>query len=347
MHGVEQKINHRSNAERGIELEPQPKRGTNINDMEFRVGNNPKDLFSAATTEKAITFPESKLRNVCRIIRRPEIVLDIVSKHHATFMWGDVEKVLNRYIDDLTLYQQLEQKLKSSKELVLLRYEPVKNKDGSIEDHSIYTTRSIVESEINLVQLAERLNKAKSHEDYVLYQEWRDLKMACSDYMKQNLEECRPLMKELGVDPQHFAEQFVDKDMSLKEQKLEAAALVHQWQLPQLDPYQRKHICELREETKKALIQEWYQSFTEHPEKSHLIMTYSKADTAMLNEEALTLIKRDGIVAKKEYLHIIHKEDEDDFGGKITTKEEKYFAKGDRILFLKNHNGLGVKNGTL
>jgi Ti-type conjugative transfer relaxase TraA len=614
MHGFEERLDHRSYAERGIEIEPQPKRGTNIKDMEFRVGNNPKDLFSVASSEKAIAFRESKLRNVCRIIRNPEIVLDIVSKHHSTFMWVDVEKVLNRYIDDRDFYKQVEQKLKNSKELVLLRYESVKNKDGSIEDCSIYTTRSMLESEINLVTLAERLSKTKSHgvyrhkvnafmiqfdqklseygglsvdqkkalhhitssdqlscivgyagagktttlevakeiweldgykvyglaptgraaqnlslsgissqtlhkflkshkegrcqykrnsilildeagmvdterfdeflqavddlkvkavivgdgaqlqpveagpafrlitekigssslekvirqqevwqqeatklfgslktqqalqtyhqkgyvqfieekeipihefierrdhlkivetynlsrritgniyhsmieeikdqhpderepyrfisshKDYTLYQEWRDIKIICTNYMKQNLKECKAYMKELGVDPQSFAEQFVDKTKSFKEQKLEAISLAQQWQLPKLDSHQRKHICDLREETKKALIQEWYLSFKKDPHKSHLIMTYSKVDTAALNEEARILTKKDGIVSKEEYLLTVHKEDEDDFGDKIITKEEKHFAKGDRILFLRNDNSLGVRNGTL
>ncbi len=615
MHGFDERLDHRSYAERVIELEPQPKRGMNVKAAEIRDGNNPKDLFSATTTGKAIAFRKTKLRNLCRIIRNPDIVLrDIVSKHHSTFMWGDVEKVLNRYIDDKDLYKQVEQKLKNSNELVLLRYELIKNKYGSIEDRSIYTTRTMLEAEVSLVQLAEKLSKTKSHEvddqkvdiviaafdqklsqhgglspdqkkalnhitepnqlscivgyagagkttaleaakaiweaegfkvyglaptgraaqnlaqsgipsqtlhkflksheegrcqykansvlvldeagivdterfdellqavddlkvkavivgdgaqlqpveagsafrlvthkvgtsrlekvvrqqeawqqeatklfatlktrealhayhskgfvqfveekgipitelietrnhskivetynlsrrmvgniyhsmiedikdqnpeenkpyrliqsheDYALYQEWHDLKMTCVRYMRRNLEECRPLMKELGVDPQHFAEQFVDKSKSLKEQKLEAAALAHQWQLPHLDPHQRRHICELREETKKALIQEWHLSFKENPEKSHLIMTYSKADTAKLNEDARTLMKQDSVVAKEEYLLTIHKEDEDDFGDKIITKEEKHFAKGDRILFLRNDNSLGVRNGTL
>ncbi|MBN9413099.1 MAG: AAA family ATPase [Candidatus Paracaedimonas acanthamoebae] len=615
MYGFDERLDHRSYTERGIEIEPQPKRGTNIKAAEFRKGNNLEDLFSTVTTEKAIAFRETKLRNVCRLIRNPDIVLrDIVSKHHATFMWGDVEKVLNRYIDDKDLYKQVEQKLKSSKELLLLRYDTIKHKDGTIEDHSIYTTRTMLESEMNLVQLAERLNKAKSHEvnkntvnavitrfdqklskhgglssdqkkalhhitssdqlscivgyagagkttaleaakeiweaegykvyglaptgraaqnlvqsgissqtlhkflyshkegrcqykansilildeagmvgterfdeflqavddlkvkavivgdgaqlqpveagpafrlvtgkigsshlekivrqeeawqqkatklfgilkttealqeyyqkgyvqfieekkipiaelietrnhtkivetynlsrrmvgniyhsmiedlkeanreeknpyyhlqshkDYALYREWHDIKMACATYMRKNLDPCRPYMKELGVDPQYFAEQFVNKDLSLKEQKLEAAHLACLWELPQLDPDQRKHMCELREETKKALIQEWHASFKEDPQKSHLMMTYSKTDTAKLNEEARHLLKQDGMISKEEYLHTIHKEDEDDFGDKIVTNEEKHFAKGDRILFLRNDNGFGVRNGTL
>ena len=110
MHGFEERLDHRSYAERGIEIEPQLKRGTNIKEFEVRVGNNLKELFSSVTSEKAIAFRETKLRNICRIIRKPEIVLDIVSKHHATFMWGDIERVLNRYIEDQDLYHQLEQK---------------------------------------------------------------------------------------------------------------------------------------------------------------------------------------------------------------------------------------------
>ncbi|AIL13481.1 hypothetical protein IM40_08250 [Candidatus Paracaedimonas acanthamoebae] len=615
MYSFDERLDYRSYAERGIELEPQPKRGTNVKAVELREGNNPQDLFSSVASEKAIAFRATKLRNIYRIIRNPDIVIrDIVSKHHATFMWGDVEKVLNRYIDDKDLYKQVEQKLKSSKELVLLRYDTIKHKDGSIEDHSIYTTRTMLESEINLVTLAERLSKEQthkvdndkigiivhqfdqklskygglspdqkkalrhitapnqlscivgyagagkttaleatkeiweaegykvyglaptgraaqnlsqsgissqtlhkflyshkegrcqykansvlildeagmvdterfdeflqavddlkvkavivgdgaqlqpveagpafrlvtekvgmshlekvvrqkeawqqeatklfgtlktrealqayhqkgyvqfieekeipiaelietrnhfkivetynlsrrmvgniyhsmvedikkdnpeeknphyylqSHEDYTLYRKWWDLKEVCARHMKQNLHECRPLMKELGVDPQHFAEQFVDKGMSLREQKLEATHLARLWELPQLNPYQRKHICELRNETKKALIQEWYASFKEDAQKSRLLMTYSKADTAMLNEEARHLMKQDGVVAKEEYLLTIYKEDEDVFGDKIITKEEKYFAKGDRILFMRNNNGLKVRKGTL
>src|SRR5690606_27501361 len=39
-----------------------------------------------------------------------------------------------------------------------------------------------------------------SHKDYTLYQEWRDIKIICTNYMKQNLKECKAYMKELGVD---------------------------------------------------------------------------------------------------------------------------------------------------
>ena len=40
----------------------------------------------------------------------PEVVLEIASKHNATFMWADVQKVLHRYVDELPLFQKLEAK---------------------------------------------------------------------------------------------------------------------------------------------------------------------------------------------------------------------------------------------
>src|SRR5690606_4195544 len=66
MHGFEQRVDHRSHVEREIETEAQPKRGTNIHNMEIRLGHDPRDVFSAANTEKAVAYKETKLRNACR-----------------------------------------------------------------------------------------------------------------------------------------------------------------------------------------------------------------------------------------------------------------------------------------
>ncbi|AIL12865.1 hypothetical protein IM40_04020 [Candidatus Paracaedimonas acanthamoebae] len=59
----------------------------------------------------------------------------------------------------------------------------------------------------------------------------------------------------------------------------------------------------------------------------HAFKTYKKLlETAKLNEEARHLLKQGNMISKEEYLYTIHKEDEDDFGDKIITKEEKHFA---------------------
>src|SRR3990167_8158184 len=133
LHGHDVQIDHRSHKERGIEMEPQPKMGKNVLELEKRLQKLEGDENRTPITDKAKAFHDVQLRNLYRIMRRPEVVLEIVSKHHSTFMWADVQKVLHRYIDEVPLFQKMEAKLKNSNELLLLKSDP--------EGHSIYTTR--------------------------------------------------------------------------------------------------------------------------------------------------------------------------------------------------------------
>lgn len=163
LHGHDVRIDHRSHQERGLDIEPQPKMGKNVLELEKRLqrleGNENKDYEHnhkpEPITDKAKAFHNTQLRNLYRIMRRPDIVFEIVSKHHSTFMWADMQKVLNRYVDDLPLFQRLEAKLQNSSELMLLK----SNSDGQ----SIYTTRSLLKTEKALVETAEILNRSKSH----------------------------------------------------------------------------------------------------------------------------------------------------------------------------------------
>jgi ATP-dependent exoDNAse (exonuclease V) alpha subunit len=104
-----------------------------------------------------------QLRNLYRIIRRPETVLDIVTRHHSTFMWGDVQKILGRYVDEPELFQRLDARLRSSNELILLKMEGVRDQSGRFEERSVYTTRSMLRSENALVGRAEDLASNHSH----------------------------------------------------------------------------------------------------------------------------------------------------------------------------------------
>ncbi|MBA3814593.1 MAG: AAA family ATPase [Alphaproteobacteria bacterium] len=164
LHGHDVQIDHRSHKERGIEIEPQPKMGKGVLEMERRAqALEGGDKFSPIT-DKAKEFHDIQLRNLYRIMRRPEVVLEIVSKHNATFMWTDVQKVLHRYVDELPLFQKLEAKLKNSNELMLLKAGP--------EGHDIYTTRSMLKAEKSLVETAEMLGESKSHsvKEHSIYQ---------------------------------------------------------------------------------------------------------------------------------------------------------------------------------
>src|SRR4030067_3137749 len=81
-------------------------------------------------TERMQAFRVTQLRNLYRIMRKPEVILDIVTKHQATFMWADVQKKLHQYVDNPALFERLEDKIKTSKELVLLRSQKVLDSSG-------------------------------------------------------------------------------------------------------------------------------------------------------------------------------------------------------------------------
>ncbi len=156
LNGHDVQIDHRCNKDRGIEMEPQPKRGKGALEFERKEQSKSPQNQSGPITDKAKEFQAVQLRNLYRIVRNPEVVLDIATKHHATFMWADVQKVLHRYVDDIALFQRLEARLQSSPELILLRTE---EKDGK----AIYTTREMLKAERSLVERAETLDKAKTH----------------------------------------------------------------------------------------------------------------------------------------------------------------------------------------
>ena len=124
---------------------------------------NPGFVEVQASTERVQKFRDVQLRNLYRILRKPEIVFDIVTRHHATFMWGDVQKVLNRYVDDGELFQRLDTRLRNSKELLLLKMEGVRDQEGRIEERAIYTTHSMLKAEKELVGAAEGLAEHRSH----------------------------------------------------------------------------------------------------------------------------------------------------------------------------------------
>lgn len=155
LHGYDVQIDHRCHKERGIELEPQPKLGRGVREQEKRLQQREGGERHSPITDRAQLFHECQLRNLYRIMRNPDVVLDIVTKHHATFMWADVQKVLHRYVDELPLFQRLESKLKNSNELLFLK--------SDVKSGEIYTTHTMLKAEKSLIEIAEKLDQSKTH----------------------------------------------------------------------------------------------------------------------------------------------------------------------------------------
>lgn len=157
LYGHDVQIDHRSYKERGIEMEPQPKRSRGIIEQEKRIQKLEGGSEFSFVTDKARAFYDVQLRNLYRIIRHPEIVFNIVTKHHGTFMWADVQKKIHQYVDDPHLFNRVEAKLKNSNELIVLHFDP-ENKDPTV-----YTTRRMLAAEKSLIEAADNLGKVQSH----------------------------------------------------------------------------------------------------------------------------------------------------------------------------------------
>ena len=616
LYGHEARVDHRSYAEQGIDILPQPKLARGMKILEGKI----KKAFQGKTgeaqvLEKRAQYEVNHQRNVARLIKNPHTVFDIVTRQYATFMWGDVEKVLARYVKEDAIYNRLHEKLKQSPELVLLREEHRPGEYGKKEDACIYTTRSMLRDELSLVKLAEKmgsrqkhkirkgklekaievtnqelkkvdsclsqdqiealhhvtksdqlscvigyagagkstmfntaklaweasgykvyglgptgraaqnleeigiksqtihkflrsyekgrchyrkksvlildeagmvdvrrfndlltaahnlgiklvisgdgaqaqpieagpgfrlvtdrlevqkmdtvirqkiewqreatrlfgtyetkaalnlyldrghvqfvdekvgdlhdlvskdqhrevvklynlsrriagnlwhsitedlqkknlsseefLKEASAHVDFERFKQWQERRQSVACAMIADIDAYRPLMKQQGVEREAFAAQFVSHDLPAEDRAERIRELIKTWGLKALDSNQPLHVSDPRDQTRKELIQAWEHSLEQHPDKSHLISTYTNKDTSLLNQEARSLRRLKGHLAVEEYIHEIKRDSEDDFGQKITHTEYKAFAKGERVVFTQNDNRLDVKNGTL
>ena len=148
-HGFEVQVSHLSYADRELDIDPQPKRGTKIAQMAER----------GIETDKQKIFDMVRLKNQFKIVKNPELVFSIVTSKHSTFSRKDVAKVLHRYIDDADQFRVLHDRLMASKELVNLEASGV-HKDSH---ELVYTTKEMLRIEMGLVKTVEDLATQQTH----------------------------------------------------------------------------------------------------------------------------------------------------------------------------------------
>ncbi|MDX3930224.1 MAG: AAA family ATPase, partial [Shinella sp.] len=93
------------------------------------------------------------------------------------------------------------------------------------------------------------------------------------------------------------------------------------------------HAADTREQARSELVDGWDRARQADPDKSRIILTHTNAEVQSLNGEARDRLRASG-----------------DLGDDVRVKAERgerQFATGDRIMFLRNERGMGVKNGTL
>jgi Ti-type conjugative transfer relaxase TraA len=93
------------------------------------------------------------------------------------------------------------------------------------------------------------------------------------------------------------------------------------------------HVAETREQARGELIDRWDRDRQANPDATRIILTHTNAEVRELNEAARERMRDAGDLGAD--VHI------------AAERGERAFAPGDRLMFLQNERGLGVKNGTL
>ncbi|RZF64846.1 Ti-type conjugative transfer relaxase TraA [Sphingomonas populi] len=97
--------------------------------------------------------------------------------------------------------------------------------------------------------------------------------------------------------------------------------------------HDRIHDAETREDARADLIDRWDRGRSEAPGASRIIVTHTNDEVRELNLAARDRLRAGGELGEDVVIK--------------TERGKREFAPGDRIMFLRNERGLGVKNGTL
>jgi Ti-type conjugative transfer relaxase TraA len=93
------------------------------------------------------------------------------------------------------------------------------------------------------------------------------------------------------------------------------------------------HEAQTREQARGDLVEHWDRDRQASPDRSRIILTHTNDEVRALNEAARERMRAVG-----------------ELGDEVRVTVERgarHFASGDRVMFLQNERGLGVKNGTL
>ncbi len=93
------------------------------------------------------------------------------------------------------------------------------------------------------------------------------------------------------------------------------------------------HAAETRDAARAALIERWNAEREADPAQSRIILSHTNAEVSMLNQAARQKLAERGELGRDVTI--------------ATERGARQFADNDRILFLQNERGLGVKNGSL
>lgn len=104
--------------------------------------------------------------------------------------------------------------------------------------------------------------------------------------------------------------------------------------LSSYDQHDNVHLFDTKAVAMKQMLEQWDEVRSQSPDKSQIILAYTRDDVRSLNEQARQLRHAQGELGQDQMIE--------------TSRGEKAFAEQDRVYFLRNENrALGVKNGSL
>jgi ATP-dependent exoDNAse (exonuclease V) alpha subunit len=99
------------------------------------------------------------------------------------------------------------------------------------------------------------------------------------------------------------------------------------------DSHGMVHAAPTRDQARDDLIGRWDRERQASPDQSRIILTHTNDEVRALNDAARDRMRAAGDLGDDVRL--------------VVERGERSFASGDRVMFLQNERGLGVKNGTL
>jgi len=141
--GFDLKVDHRSNKDRDINLEPQNKIGSSQEGARSRF------------KDKVLEHQEIARSNGESIYANPSIAIDALTKYRSTFTYQDLAIFLNTHTVDKKQFDLVYEKVKSAPEMIKL------GKDDKGRDR--YTSQEMIDLEYRMVRQAQSLSEISEH----------------------------------------------------------------------------------------------------------------------------------------------------------------------------------------
>ncbi len=142
----------------GIDLQPTVHLGVETKAISRKQGVADR----AVTPGRLALQEECRADNSSRICRRPEIVLDLITREKSVFDDRDVARVLTRHVDDANLFRELMARILQSPQALRLDRERLDLATG-VRTPAKYTTRAMLRLEAGMIHQAIWLSQRPSH----------------------------------------------------------------------------------------------------------------------------------------------------------------------------------------